>query len=440
MKSFPIIFNSKPDAAIFCFKDEVITNERFINDVIKVATNVTLPKYVINLCADRYLFAVTFVASILQKKICLLPASHAEIEILEDDYEYTRRVDDEFIGVLLEDKKASLKKIAFPEYIDSDQLVAIVFTSGSTGKPKANLKYWGGLIDSAKRVASRLNINKFNQHSLVATVPPQHMYGFETTIILPLVAGVCVYNSRPFFPEDIRLTLKAMHSPVILVTTPIHLRACIKTKIIWPEIDFVISATAPLSSRLAEDVEQQMGTTVYEIYGCSEAGVIATREPTQNPDWNILPGYTFTETLVGFNLMTPLLKEEISLPDMIVKINEQQFQLTGRQSDLVKIAGKRGSLNGLKLKLCALDGVEDAVFFMPEDFPDENARLAALVVAPDLSLKEITSFFNEQVDHAFMPRPLIKVEKLPYNESGKLPRKKLIDIFKQTRNVLKDSA
>ncbi len=442
MHTLPILISSQPDTPVFWFRDEVITRKKFIRDAMQVAENLNHHEYAINLCEDRYLFALGFVACMLQKQISLMPASRAEkeIEALEQGYTDTHRLDDDLLETLL--ASSSTNETSFPLEINSNQLVAIVFTSGSSGKPKANPKQWGALVDSAQRVATQLNLNHPSQHTLVATVPPQHMYGFETTIIFPLVIGVCVHSSKPFFPEDIRQTIKAVNNPVILVTTPIHLRACTQTKLEWPAIDFTLCATAPLSIQLAQDTEKELHTTIREIYGCSEAGVIATRTTTQNLDWTLLADYTFSKKLTGVCLLTPLSDEEILLPDQIEQIDSEHFRLSGRQSDLVKIAGKRGSLNDLKIKLCALDGVEDAVFFMPDEHPDEKARLAAFVIAPDLNVKEINSLFSHQVDNAFVPRPLIKVEKLPYNETGKLPRKNLVTLFKQYRNNkhLKDSA
>lgn len=440
MKTLPVLISSAPDTALFWFKDELITHEKFKHDVHRVAANLQQHKYAINLCADRYLFTLGFVACMLQKQICLMPASRVEkeIECLEQDYADTYRIDDALLETLLSSEPTT--ENSFPEKINANQLVAILFTSGSSGKPQANPKQWGMLVDSAQRVAARLNLNKSAQHTLIATVPPQHMYGFEMTVVLPLVVAVCVHSSKPFFPEDIRHTLKLVNKPAILVTTPVHLRACVEEKFIWPAIDFTISATAPLSVQLAKKAEQQLQTTVREIYGCSEAGVVATRTTTQNSDWLLLPGYAFAEITSGVCLLTPSSDEEILLPDQIEKIDLRHFRLLGRQTDIVKIAGKRGSLNDLKIKLCALEGIQDVVFFMPDEHQDENARLAAFVVAPNLSLEEITSFIRKQVDKAFIPRPFIKVEKLPYNETGKLPRKDLLRLLKQHRNPLKSSA
>ncbi|MDH5394882.1 MAG: AMP-binding protein [Gammaproteobacteria bacterium] len=441
-KRLPILLSSRPETPIFWYKNEIITHAQFQRDVSRVAALLPLHPYLINLCEDRYLFALGFVASIIQQQICLMPAHRAEKEIerLAIQYPDSHRIDDAIIESFLNEKNSGT--IAFPQEIDTEQLVAIIFTSGSTGEPKANYKKWGTLVDSAGRVAEQLRLNQPAQHTLVATVPPQHMYGFETTIIFPLVTGVCVHNSKPFFPDDIRHVLNEVSSPSILVTTPIHLRACVQTELHWPEIDFALSATAPLTEQLAQQVEQSLHTRVREIYGCSEAGVIATRETNKNSIWQLLPGYEFKECLDGFCLITPQLQEEIFLPDQIQLLDDQHFNLLGRQSDLIKIAGKRGSLNDLKIKLCALNGIEDAVFFMANENPDENSRIAAFVVAPDLEIKEINAFFSQQVDNAFMPRPLIKVDKLPYNETGKLPLKSILELYKQyrTNKYLKDSA
>ncbi|MCW8900884.1 MAG: AMP-binding protein [Gammaproteobacteria bacterium] len=442
MNSLPVLHSLDLDMPIFIYKDKKISHKTFKQNVLLVAENMQQHKYAINLCEDRYLFALAFVANIIQKNICLLPAHYAENEIkkIEDEYSDTQRLNDEALEKLLEGKAA--RNISFPDEININQVVAIVFTSGSSGKPKANLKKWGMLVDSAQRVAQQLNLNHLSQHTLVATVPPQHMYGFETTIIFPLVTGVCVWSNKPFFPEDIRQALSVANKPVILVTTPIHLRACVQAHLEWPGIDFVLSATAPLSQQLAQDVEKHLHTSVHEIYGCSEAGVIATRLTTQSPAWKLLAGYQLSEKLTSACLLTPIAGEEILLPDQIKHIDAQYFYLLGRQSDLIKIAGKRGSLNDLRIKLCSLEGVDDAVFFMPNEKPDEKARVAAFVIAPCLSVKEINSFLSQQVDHAFLPRPLIKVEKLPYNETGKLPLKNLVNLLMQYRNNkhLKDSA
>ena len=433
----PLIHNKNADTPIFLFDDKIVTAKRFKQDISTGLEYFSQHKYTINLCEDRYLFTIAFITTIIQKNICLLPANRTEkeIEYLEKEFNDSQRINDDDIKKLLNNKISDLK---WPNEIDADQQVAIIFTSGSSGKPKANYKNWGSLCDSAQRVFNQLNLNAIKEQTIiVATVPPQHMYGFEMTIMLPLVNNICAHNLRPFFPEDIRETLNKQKQPTLLITTPIHLRACANANIVWPNnIHFIISATAPLCTELAKNIEHKLKTTINEIYGCTETGVIATRVTTQNLNWKILKDYSLTRTVTGTCLSAPTFNEDILLPDQIEKIDNKYFKLIGRQSDLIKVAGKRGSLNDLKIKLCSIEGVEDAVFFIP-DGQEENCRLAAFVVAPSLSVKDIANAFKQEVDNAFVPRPLIKVDALPYSELGKLPLKKIVELYNTHHNQLK---
>ena len=46
-----------------------------------------------------------------------------------------------------------------------------------------------------------------------------------------------------------------------------------------PAADFLLCATAPLSPQLAAEAEARFRAPLHEIYGCTEAGQIATRRP-----------------------------------------------------------------------------------------------------------------------------------------------------------------
>ena len=120
------------------------------------------------------------------------------------------------------------------------------------------------------------------------------------------------------------------------------------------------------------------------------------------------------------------------MSDVIQIIDEQHFKLLGRDSDMINIAGKRGSLADLTLKLQSIDGVDDAVVFMPESESEVN-RLVALVVTKNLTTKAISTEFLKKVDSVFIPRPIYCVDKLPYNETGKLIRQKLNEMVLDAR-------
>ncbi|MGH8270395.1 MAG: beta-hydroxyacyl-ACP dehydratase, partial [Steroidobacteraceae bacterium] len=79
-------------------------------------------------------------------------------------------------------------------------------------------------------------------------------------------------------------------------------------------------------------------------------------------------------------------------------------------------------------QLNSIEGVEDGVFFFPEEpHPAQAgiARVAAAVVAPGLDGARVTQALRQRIDPVFMPRPLFFVERLPRNSTGKLPREAL---------------
>ncbi len=119
--------------------------------------------------------------------------------------------------------------------------------------------------------------------SLVATVPPQHMYGFESSVLLALHGGAVLDASRPFFPADIAAALRRVPAPRMLVTTPFHLRTVLDAKLALPPLTLVLCATAPLAPQLAAEAEARLGAPLLEIYGCTEAGQVASRRTTAGP-------------------------------------------------------------------------------------------------------------------------------------------------------------
>ena len=97
---------------------------------------------------------------------------------------------------------------------------------------------------------------------------------------------------------------------------------------------------------------------------------------------------------------------------------------------MVNIAGKRTSLAYLNQQLCAIAGVQDGAFFMPDDEAvDGVTRLTAFVVAPALGRQALMQDLRQRVDAIFLPRPLVWVDQLPRNSTGKLPRSALQALY-----------
>ncbi|BAS68328.1 AMP-binding protein [Bathymodiolus septemdierum thioautotrophic gill symbiont] len=432
-KTFKLL-NDFNENAVAIYQGRKIFKEEFLFHIELTRATLSSGKYMINLCENKYHFLVTFSACVALGKVSLFPNSKATKEIgrLSELYSDSDIINDEDVAHLYSGDCHNEKDMAKNFDIDAQQIVAVLFTSGTTGKPKENPKTWGQLNESSIRVSQRLWPMGIAGKCVVASVPPQHMFGFETSIIFPLTLGVTMHDAHPFYPLDIQQTVLETLEPKIVITTPLHLKACTGLIEGWRNIDLIISATAPLSNEIAYKTEQILGAKVFEIYGCSESGAIATRQTSKHKQWELLENYNIQETENGALLNAIGYDDLIKLSDKIKVINNRFFYLLGRSNDLIKIGGKRESLAGLSCKLKGIGGVSDGVFFIPKEDSNCRIRLAALVVSKTLTNKQIIQKLSEAVDSVFLPRPLKIVDKLPYNELGKLP---LDDLIK-TMNIL----
>jgi acyl-coenzyme A synthetase/AMP-(fatty) acid ligase len=246
------------------------------------------------------------------------------------------------------------------------------------------------------------------------------MYGFESTVLLALQNRLALHGGRPFYPGDVRAALEGVPAPRVLVTTPVHLRALELDGTGLPPLALVISATAPLAVEAAASAEARYGAPVREIFGFTEAGMVASRRTTDGPAWRLLPGVALRAEGDALWAEGGHVPQPARFTDVVEVIDRDRFVVSGRTADLVNIAGKRASLAGLNAELLAIPGVVDGAFYLPESGGAGVTRLAALVVAPGLDARRLLAELRRRVDPAFLPRPLRLVERLPRNDTGKL--------------------
>jgi acyl-coenzyme A synthetase/AMP-(fatty) acid ligase len=255
------------------------------------------------------------------------------------------------------------------------------------------------------------------------------MYGFESTVLAALQGGGALCAERPFYPADVCAALERLPRPRVLVTTPFHLRTLLDDVTQPPPADLLLCATAPLSAELARLAEERFAAELLEIYGCTETGQIATRRTAREPAWRTLPGVQLEVRDGRAWASGGHVEQRTAIGDVIEPLAADRFLLHGRVSDMVNVAGKRSSLAFLDAQLMAIDGVTDGVFFMAEEgAADGVTRLAALVVAPGMRREELLAQLRRRLDAAFLPRPLIMLERLPRAASGKLPLEALREL------------
>lgn len=436
----PLLAAAEAPRVLFWRSGEAIDSNRFLADVARVRRWLPAGVPVLNLCEDRYAFAVCFVAVAANGQCNLLAPSRAPQAITEilDSHADSIAVagrDDSDPGLpclRLPAASGETHAPAQPPPIPGAQCVAIGHTSGSTGKPTPHPKSWAQMLASNARNHALLAARLGERFNLVATVPTQHMYGLEMSLLLPLGSPVAVACEQPFYAADVAASLTQIPAPRALVTTPLHLRALLDADLALPPIDAIVSATAPLDRALAAAAEARTGATVIEVFGSTETCVIAHRQTARDTAWTLHEGVSLKAQPDGTRVSAAWLPRDLSLADLVDQPDARHFHLRGRHADMLEIAGKRASLADLTRRLLAVPGVEDAAMLQLDRCHARGARrLAALVVAPDTSEREILAALARQIDPVFMPRPLHKVARLPRNAIGKLPRAALLALLEE---------
>ncbi|MET0532940.1 MAG: AMP-binding protein [Steroidobacter sp.] len=439
LESLPLFVSNHPQRPIAWRRGAPVPLSEFQSHVAAVIARLptrAASASMIDLCEDRYRFLVAYAAALSVGHTVLLPASRADqvVADVQSANPGSYRVDDAHVEAALGSTFAGQQ---INTSIPADMTVMIGHTSGSTGQPKTFPKRWRSVSGSNARNAEMIRAaidGKPDTVWLLATVPPQHMYGMEMSILLPLIGNMAVHAGRPLFPADIATALAELPRPRVLVSTPVHLRAIVESPQEFPAVDAIVSATAPLDQSLAAAVTAKLQGEMVEMFGSTETCVFATRRTAREEAWRTYDGVRLESHPEGTLVHAPWFVESILLQDIVEQRDGNRFVVRGRSSDMIEVAGKRASLSDLTRRLLAIEGVKEAVMFQPDaDAVGTIRRVAALVVAPGLSAREVLDRLAAGVDSAFLPRPLLIVDRLPRNELGKLPRENLLQALRDRR-------
>src|ERR1700678_220491 len=224
MSALPLIAHDRPGAVIAYRHGRPISAAQFLHDVYTLAGKLPGSAHVLNFCGDRYWFAVGLAASLVTGKCSILPSTHTpevirhlrafapDVFCLSDDPHCPLALPQLlFVDAGTDAALPAGRGVPFSvPQIDSGQLAAYVFTSGSSGTPVPHAKTWGRLVQCVRAEVARMAPIDPARCPILCTVPAQHMYGFESTVLLPLQSGAALCAERPFFPADIAAALGAL--------------------------------------------------------------------------------------------------------------------------------------------------------------------------------------------------------------------------------------
>ena len=294
----------------------------------------------------------------------------------------------------------------------------IFHTSGSSGEPKIIKKSYECVLAEGQDLAEFF---KFSPDTVfVSTVTPDFMYGTTFTVMLPKVLGCKVDEERVLYPEDIK-----DYEKYVFVSTPSFLEKLAKYNFTFKhKPQMIISAGAKLADDIFEYLEKiSLGVT--EIYGSTEAGVIAYRQCARD-------NLKFFENVTYKNntIKSPYFDEaELTLNDEI-EFLQNGFVVKKRNDRIVKIQEKRVSLSEVENILNSTEFVEKSYCLKLDDKLCAAAVLTAkgqnfLEEKGKLELIKLLKMSGK----ASLCKKWRFLYDLPVTERGKINRERITEIF-----------
>ena len=307
-----------------------------------------------------------------------------------------------------------------------------LFTSGSSGTPKC-IEKTVGLMDREADVTTRLFRSVTEGTVIQSTVDPRHLYGLTFNVWFAMSAGRPMATTRRVYQEQL-LTLP---SPVALITTPTFMRM-LETSLAAPTLPFVLSAGGPLSAEAKATLKAWSPSTIYEIYGSTETGVVASRahkDSDETPDWTLIDEGALNETPEGWVLSSPLLtKGVLTLDDRLTVTGERTFRLLGRRDRVVKIGEVRLSLTEVERVVERRLGL--VIRALPIEQGDRtfigavvNEKLSPQWKGALPDRRAVTKALYGVLDPLARPRLWRSVEDWPINAQGKVETQRLLELF-----------
>jgi len=324
--------------------------------------------------SDGYTLLVALLALWHRGKIPVIPG-HNRIKQLEEQR-------DDFDGVisdtpLLIDRPLIMlipahqpSTLSLPAIADDARLV--IFTSGTTGRPKAVTKTLRAMTTEARWLAAllqdTLRANADENHGepvaacrVISSVTHQHMYGLSFGLFLPMTLGIPFARETSRYPEH--FVRQSAHHPVLFISSPAFLTR-LDPQLPAPRCIGVFSAGGPLPWQAAQQAGHWLCSTVTEIYGTTETGVLAWRRRQREADaWQPFDGIDFHRSEGHIRVTSALIDqpEGQCLDDRLEFAGQSpRFQLAGRHDQVINIEEKRVSLSEIEQRVTAMAEIAEA--------------------------------------------------------------------------------
>ena len=342
----------------------------------------------------------------------------------------------------------------------------LIYTSGSTGKPKGVLigqDNLSSLLLWAKQYYSKSELKQV----LASTTLNFDLSVFE--VFVPLACGTtCV------IVDSILSLIDSKIDEVTLINTiPSGIKALIDTCYLPKSLEVINLAGEPLKKSLVNRIFEftRNNISVCNLYGPSEDTTYSTQnrfnhplqsEPTigrsltykqakiVNYDGRLSPLGVAGEIILtgagvakGYLNKPQLTKEKFKINNVLSQRERfywtgdygcyegDEINFLGRQDDQVKLRGFRIELQEVEKSIKQFNSVRESCVVTDES---KKYLLAFVVVEPCFDVENLNIYLQARLPSYMLPDSIIKLDKLPKNNNGKIDKNQLSQYQRERRD------
>lgn len=318
--------------------------------------------------------------------------------------------------------------------IEGSEPILYLFTSGSTGQPALVPKTFEQ-VDVERRFISRL----LGSPRRVATLVPWcHIFGFLFSFLVPLRGGGVCDLSAGISPRAALEKARAGEVDLVVAVPAIYR---VMIRILEDEGGGPIASGCRFASSgatLPDDVrgrfEAASGVRIHDFYGSTEAGGVAYR--SDGGPWRVEPHVEWRISPEGhLEVSSPSVSVAANAPGGfyrlgdLVEAADGGFTLKGRADDVVKIGGRRISLDEIQGVVESCPGVDRAAV-LARPVRGVN-RIVSCVVSRKggVTPAGIKAHVRARLADHKVPRAVVLLERIPTTPAGKVDRPALEDML-----------
>lgn len=347
--------------------------------------------------------------------------------------------------------------------VDADALVVLLYTSGTSGVCKGVELSSRNLRSNCDAVIEAVGLT--DDDRFLSVLPPFHIFGLLSGVLLPVVRGLSVHMIPRFGPAAVLRAIDETR-PTIMMAIPSMFGALLRTKSARPDafqgFRLLISGGEPLPAAVAEGFEKRFGVTMMEGYGLTETSpviAIGTRDahragtvgkPLSNVEVRIVrsdgseagtaeegeivargPG-----VMLGYHHRAEETAEVVSEDGWFStgdfgSLDADGFlRITGRKKEMIIVGGENVFPREIEEVLLLHPAVEEAaVVGVPDASRGEVPLAFVQFKANDATTDtELKNFARQHLAGYKVPRQIRIVDEFPRGPTGKVAKRELVQM------------